>query len=111
MKTINALKTDIARVRRNIINDIINKMVSNNKMEIDCIELDMCDTPIIIDSNEYDDVYTLDRIRCVGDEDKYFLKVDCSCSHNNFSGSIDVVATDELLELYNWFLENEEELL
>ena len=111
MKTINALKTDIARVRRNIISDIINKMVSNNKMEIDCVELDMCDTPIIIDSSNCDDVYTLDRIRCVCDGDNYFLKVDCSCSHNNFSSFIDVVATDELFELYNWFLENEEELL
>ena len=66
-------------------------------------------TPIIIDSNDCDETYTLDAIRVVEDTTPYVV-FSCSSSYSNDYVSADEIFTDNLINVLEWITDNEESL-
>ena len=66
-------------------------------------------TPIIIDSNDCDETYTLDAIKVVEGTTPYVI-FSCSSAYANDYVSSDRISIDNLMDVLEWITDNEEEL-
>mgnify|MGYP003412638313 FL=1 len=107
MKTISELQNTINEVRNEAVNAIISIMSKNNRKEVYTYEFDS--TPIIIDSNDCDETYTLDAIRVVEGTTPYII-FSCSSSYDNNEVTSGNTSTDNLLYVLEWITDNEESL-
>ena len=107
MKTISELKNTIKEVRNEAVNAIINIMTKNNCKEVETYEFD--NTPIIIDSNDCDDIYTLDAVKVVEGTTPYVI-FSCSSAYTNDYISSDRISIDNLMDVLEWINDNEENL-
>ena len=107
MKTISELQNTINEVRNEAVNAIISIMSKNNRKEVYTYEFDC--TPIIIDSNDCDETYTLDAIRVVEGTTPYII-FSCSSSYDNNEVTSGNTSTDNLLYVLEWITDNEESL-
>ena len=107
MKTISELQNTINEVRNEAVNAIISIMSKNNRKEVYTYEFDSI--PIIIDSNDCDETYTLDAIRVVEGTTPYII-FSCSSSYDNNEVTSGNTSTDNLLYVLEWITDNEESL-
>lgn len=107
MKTISELQNTIREVRNEVVNAIVSIMSKNNRKEVYTYEFDS--TPIIIDSNDCDDTYTLDAIRVVEGTTPYVI-FSCSSSYSNDDVSSNSISTDNLIDVLEWITDNEKSL-
>lgn len=107
MKTILELQNTIREARNEAVSAIINIMKRNNRKEVETYEFDS--TPIIIDSNDCDEIYTLDAIQVVEGITTY-VTFFCSSSYSSDFVSSDRISTDNLIDVLEWITENEEVL-
>ena len=107
MKTISELQNTINEVRNEAVNAIISIMSKNNRKEVYTYEFDSI--PIIIDSNDCDETYTLDAIRVVEGTTPYVI-FSCSSAYDNNEVTSGNTSTDNLLYVLEWITDNEDAL-
>ena len=107
MKTISELKNTISEVRNEAVSAIISIMTKNNCREVETYEFG--NTPIIIDSNDCDETYTLDAIKVVEGTTPYVI-FSCSSAYANDYVSSDRISIDNLMDVLEWITDNEEVL-
>ena len=103
---IDSLKEQIANVRENIESTLIKMMKDHNVEDIDCTGYSW--TPVI--SNDTD-TFSLDSIQvcCTRGGDEYIL-CDASSEYGNISITAKSMDIEYLIEVYEWVMENQEEL-
>lgn len=101
---INTLKEQIVNVRDNIESTLINILKQNNITEVDCCEFNS--TPII--SNNMD-MITLNNIELCNVGHEYIL-FSGSDEYGIYYISLKSMDIECLIEVYEWVLENQEEL-
>ena len=107
MKTISELQNTIREARSLAVRSIINIMKKNYCKEVETYMFDS--TPIIIDSNDCDDTYTLDAIRVVEGTTPYVV-FSCSSAYSNDFVNSDRISTDNLIDVLEWITDNEKTL-
>ena len=103
---IDSLKEHIANVRKDIESTLIKMMKDHNVEDIDCTGY--THTPVI--SNDTD-TFTLDSIQlcCTRGGDEYIL-CDAGSEYGNISITAKSMDIEYLIAVYEWVLENQEEL-
>ena len=103
---INTLKEQIANVRENIESTLIKMMKDHNVEDIDCTGYSW--TPVI--SNDTD-TFSLDSIQlcCTRGGDEYIL-CDASSEYGNISITAKSMDIEYLIAVYEWVMENQDEL-
>lgn len=106
MKTkIEEFRKHCADIHLDIFNAIVSLMNKHNTNNVCC---DLSDTPIIIfDSNCSDNIHTLDEI-ILCDNDN--IKFGCSSCYSNSYVYINDLDIELLIEVYEWIVENENEI-
>lgn len=98
-------KQTLKDIRIETVKELVSIMKKYDREEVETYEFD--DTPIVIDSNEVDDTYTLDGIRVVNGTEPYLI-FSCSSSYDSEDVTSDNISIDNLVEILDWVLSNEE---
>ena len=105
MASCSKIKTMLTDIRVDAVKQIIEIMNKHECSEVDTYEFD--DTPIILDSNYYEDCFTLDRIKVIEGTNPY-LVFECSSSMSNQDVRSYDISADNLVAVLDWLVENEE---
>lgn len=105
MANISKFRQTLKDIRVEAVKELVSIMKKNNYKEVETYEFD--DTPIVIDSNEVDDTYTLDNIRVVNGTEPYLI-FGCSSSYDSEDVTSYNISIDNLIEILDWVLSNEE---
>lgn len=104
MTNISKFRQTLNEIRVEAVNTLVSIMKKHNRKEVETYEFD--DTPIVIDSHEVDDEYTLDNIRVVYGTEPY-LVFGCSSSYDCEDVSSNNISIDNLVEILEWVVSNE----
>ena len=105
MASCSKIKTMLTDIRVDAVKQIIKMMNKHNRSEVDTYEFD--DTPIILDSDYYEDCFTLDHIKVIEGTNPY-LVFECSSSMSNQDVRSCDISADNLVAVLDWLVENEE---
>lgn len=104
MANISKFRQTLKDIRVEAVKELVSIMKKHDRKEVDTYEFD--DTPIVIDSNEVDDTYTLNGIRVVNGTEPY-LVFDCSSSYDCEDVTSNEISIDNLIDILEWVLSNE----
>ena len=99
-----AFHNECKKMRKDINNSIISLFEKHNKTKVYCGEL--CDCPTIFEGITDDDTITLDAI----ENTKYGIIFEGSGCYQNGDKHIDGIDIELLVWIYDWLLDNEEEV-
>lgn len=97
----------IKEMRNAMHTNLVALMMNYGVDEVDCTEFDDC--PIVF-SAFGDECMTLDRITLYEIEGTKYAQLDCSGSYENDTIDVNTLDIDILINVYEWVLDNEEEL-
>lgn len=104
MANISKFRQTLKDIRVEAVKELVSIMKKHDRKDVDTYEFD--DTPIVIDSKEVDDMYTLDGIRVVNGTEPY-LVFGCSSSYDCEDVTSDEISIDNLIDILEWVLSNE----
>lgn len=99
MANISKFRKTLNNIRVEAVKELVSIMKKHDSKEVETYEFD--DTPIVIDSNEVDDTYTLDHIRVVDGTEPY-LVFGCSSSYDCEDVTSNNISIDNLVEILEW---------
>ena len=105
MANISKFRQILEDIRLEAVKELVSIMEKHDCKEIDTYEFD--DTPIVIDSDEVDNTYTLDNIRVVNGTEPYLI-FGCSSSYYCEDVTSNDISIDNLVEILDWVVSNEE---
>lgn len=104
MDNISKFRQTLNDIRVEAVKELVSIMEKHYSKYVSTYEFD--DTPIVIDSHEVDDEYTLDNIRVVDGTEPY-LVFGCSSSYDCEDVTSQNISIDNLVEILDWVVSNE----